>query len=541
MRNARCRNPVAPLVLAPTTSAIVMLCATALSACGGGSGASSAAGGGGGSGNGDGSGSGTPAVLQSIDITPANASVPVGKTLQLIATGYYSNGTTKQVYPTTWSSGTSSVATVSASGLVSAFAAGSSTITATSNQIAASTTITVTPSSGSVSYLFSFLGAEGAQPNGPLLQASDGNFYGTTRAGGANSCQSLEGFCGVLFRITPAGVENALYSFGASASDGYDPTAPLIQANDGNFYGTTAEGGAYGAGTAFMMTPDGVETMLYSFGASSSDGVVPAALILGQDGNFYGTTASGGANHCNTIPETGGNCGTVFKITPAGVETVLYSFGASASDAIEPIAPLVQASDGNFYGTTVGGGAYGDGTVFKITPAGIETVLYSFGASPSNGSPPQGAIPQGPLIQGSDGRLYGTTVQGGNSACADGCGTVFRITLDGALSTLYSFLGSSASDGYGPAPFLIEGSDGNFYGTTISGGAFGGDLVGTAFRITPAGAETVLYSFGPLDTNPSDPGAGLIQASDGTFYGVTYYSGGINSGAGTVFKLVTTP
>jgi uncharacterized repeat protein (TIGR03803 family) len=308
-------------------------------------------------------------------------------------------------------------------------------------------------------------------------------------------------------------------------------------------------GGAHGAGTVFKITADGVETVLYSFGASPSDGAVPAALIQGRDGNFYGTTASGGANYCDVIPGTGNNCGTVFEITPAGVETVLHSFGASASDGIEPMAPLVQASDGNFYGTTVGGGVYttgvaGAGTVFKITPDGVETVMYSFGGAPSNGSAPQGSTPQGPLIQASDGNLYGTTVEGGNYACRYGCGTVFRIDLNGTLSTLYSFagysfVGNSPSDGYGPAPFLIQGSDGNFYGTTISGGAFGPDLNGTAFRITPAGTETMLYSFGPLGTNPSDPGAGLIQASDGAFYGVTSYSRP-GAGTGTVFKLLTT-
>jgi uncharacterized repeat protein (TIGR03803 family) len=325
-------------------------------------------------------------------------------------------------------------------------------------------------------------------------------------------------------------------------SDGFRPNAPLIQASDGNFYGTTAEGGTYGGGTVFKMTPGGVETVMYSFGASISDGVVPAALIQGQDGNFYGTTAQGGANYCAAIPGTGNNCGTVFKITPAGVETVLYSFGASAADGFEPFAPLVQASDGNFYGTTSSGGAYGGGTVFRITPSGVETVLYSFGASPSNGSPPQGFIPQGALIQASDGNLYGTTAEGGSVSgvyCQYGCGTVFRISLDGVQSVLYSFAGYSASDGDGPAPFLIQGSDGNFYGTTRSGGAFGGDLNGTAFRITPAGVETVLYSFGPFDTNPSDPGAGVVQGSDGAFYGVTTDSAGPNAGSGTVFKLTT--
>jgi uncharacterized repeat protein (TIGR03803 family) len=480
---------------------------------------------------------GLHATLQSIDVTPPNPSVAVGKTLALIAVGHYSDASCAEDPNVTWSSATTSVATID-NGLLSALATGSAAITATDNNVAGSTTVTVTPGPGAVSYLFSFgsMAGSGGQPNGPLLQASDGNFYGTTAVGSGNICDGLQAFCGVLFKMTPAGAETVLYNFGASATDGYRPSAPLIQTSDGNFYGTTAEGGTFAGGTVFKMTPAGVETVLYSFGASLSDGTVPAALIQGQDGNFYGTTAQGGANNCASIPGTGNNCGTVFKITPAGVETVLYSFGGSATDGFEPLAPLVQASDGNFYGTTSSGGVYGGGTVFRITPGGAETVLYSFGASPSNGSPPQGFIPQGALIQASDGSLYGTTAEGGSvSSCQYGCGTVFRITLDGTESVLYSFAGYSASDGYGPAPFLIQGSDGNFYGTTRSGGAFGGDLNGTAFRITPSGVETVLYSFGPLNTNPSDPAAGVIQGSDGAFYGVTIE--GNTAGSGTVFKL----
>ena len=172
-----------------------------------------------------------------------------------------------------------------------------------------------------------------------------------------------------------------------------------------------------------------------------------------------------------------------------------------------------------------------------MTPAGVVSILYSFGASPSNGSPPQGAIPQGALVQASDGYLYGTTAEGGNYNCQYGCGTVFRITLDGTLSPLYSFNGAAAGDGYGAAPFLTQGSDGYLYGTTYSGGTHGGDLQGIVFRITLGGAETVLYSFGPDATSPTDPLAGVIQASDGAFYGVTNYSGQSNAGFGTMFRL----
>jgi uncharacterized repeat protein (TIGR03803 family) len=191
----------------------------------------------------------------------------------------------------------------------------------------------------------------------------------------------------------------------------------LIEGTDGNFYGTTTLGGAHGGGTVFKITLAGVETVLYSFGATNTDAFEPrAGLILGSDGNFYGTTYAGGAHQ---------QSGTVFKITPTGAETVLYSFGATSTDAALPVAGLIQGTDGNFYGTTSSGGTNGvvaltAGTVFKVTPAGVETVLHSFGTSSTDGAEPEGA-----LIQGADGNLYGTTFLGG----ANSEGTVFKITL----------------------------------------------------------------------------------------------------------------
>lgn len=484
-----------------------------------------------------------PAVLRSIDFTPANVSLRVGTMLELKATGHYSDGTSHTMSPETWNSSQKTVASVDELGVVSGFTAGTVTITGTRDNISGTIKVTVLPGNASVEYLYSFGGfdnpSDAGQPNGPLLQASDGNFYGTTRGGGTNTCSIYA--CGAIFKITPTGSETVLHSFGASASDGHFPTSSLMQAADGTLYGTTARGGDYDSGTVFKITPDGTYSVLYSFGGTPADGTVPiGALIQGSDGNLYGTTSTGGTNFCPQPPVAANNCGTFFKLTPGGVETVLYSFGATATDGFEPGAALLQASDGNFYGTTSVGGTYNGGTVFKLTPSGTETVLYSFGAAPVLGSAPQGVAPQGPLIEDQSGNFLGTTVAGGKLGCDTGCGTVFRITPDGSLSTLYSFAGASTGDGYGPAPFLIQGNDGNFYGTTISGGAFGGDLVGTAFRLTPEGTETVLYSFGPLNQNPSDPGAGLIQANDGAFYGAAFYSY-FDEGAGTVFKLVTTP
>jgi uncharacterized repeat protein (TIGR03803 family) len=479
-------------------------------------------------------------ALQVIAIAPTNPSQQLGKKLQLVATGTYSDGTTRDVSSTvTWSSSKTSVATISASGLLSTVTIGTSMITATLGGITSGATLTVTsgPAIESILYQFGTTASDGVQPSGSLLQAIDGDFYGTTGAGGVNSCLSQPNFCGTVFKVTPTGVETVLHSFSASTPDGWDPTG-LVQASDGNFYGTTGRGGTHGAGTVFKITPGGVETILYSFGASPSDGATPvAALIQASDGNFYGTTAAGGANSCLGVPNF---CGTIFKITPAGVETVLYSFGASASDGVEPQGSLIQARDGNFYGTTSYGGAnscgqYSNscGTVFKVTPAGVETILYSFGASRSDGYAPLGA-----LIEASDGSLYGTTASGGNYSCPvsnlNGCGTVFKITPAGMENVLYAF-GASATDGSGPTPFLIQATDGNLYGTTVEGGENCSGVCGTVFEVTLAGIETVLYSFGASQSDGSDP-VGMIQASDGNFYGVTFRAGSLDSG--TVFKLV---
>src|ERR1035438_5459485 len=217
-----------------------------------------------------------------------------------------------------------------------------------------------------------------------------------------------------------------LYSFCSQTgcTDGTDPTW-LIQGTDDNFYGTTAGGGANGGGTFFKMTPGGTLTPLHSFCSQScTDGSSPVALIQGTDGNFYGTTPYGGAN---------GQGGTVFKITPNGNLTTLYSFCSQTgcTDGTEP-RWLIQGTDGNFYGTTQVGGANNEGTVFKITPNGTLTMLYSFSfCSPCT----EGFLP-GALVQGTDGNFYGTTYDGG----ATGGGTIFQITPSGTLTTLYSFL-----------------------------------------------------------------------------------------------------
>jgi uncharacterized repeat protein (TIGR03803 family) len=363
------------------------------------------------------------------------------------------------------------------------------------------TSIQIACTAGAESVLHSFGGTgDGTSPGGSLIQGSDGNLYGMTSSGGANSK-------GTVFKITPAGAESVLYSFGASASDGAGPDGGLIQATDGNLYGMTSGGGTYGAGTVFKITTAGAETVLYSFGAAG-DGANPVGdLLQASDGNFYGTTERGGAN----------GYGTVFEITTAGVETIVHSFGATGTDGINPYGSLIQASDGNLYGTTELGGNNSLGTVFRTNTSGSTyTVLHSFGASGG------GSNPYGSLVQAKDGNLYGTTTLGGTN----GLGTVFKITTSGTASALYSF-GASGTDGTNPYGDLIQAADGNLYGMTQGGGA---NSEGTVFEITTAGTETVRYSFGSSTNDGTAPKGSLIQASNGTLYGMTPTGGANNSG-----------
>lgn len=517
--------PAAPAAALRHLVPLLFLLVAACGGTGGSTGGGSTGGGGGGSG-------GVTATLVSLTVTPANPAIKVGTSAQLIATGSYSDGSSRTVSSAvTWTSGTTAVATVTPDGIVSAATVGTSLITVTSNGVSASTTVTVTPPAGiSFIYKFGAVPAAGGQPAVALMQASDGNFYGTAQAGGNPGCTVG---CGTIFKITPAGVATGMHAFAATPTDGARPESALIQGKDGALYGTTAEGGAFGQGTVYRVALDGTYTTLYSFGAKPNDGAAPvAALVQGSDGDFYGTTSSGGANHCVQIPQAGGNCGTVFKVTAAGVETVLYSFGASASDGVEPTGALVQGNDGNFYGTTVNGGAnacsnsgatHNCGTAFRVTPAGVATVLHSFGTGFMPGFlPTDGIAPQGGMILASDGNFYGTTPSGGQGRCGNtfGCGVVYRMTPAGTVTIAYTFSIDNVLNGYGPAPQLIQGRDGNLYGTARSGGQFQCTSCGTVFKLSPSGALTTLYSFGPLITNPSDPLSGVIEGSDGAFYGI---------------------
>lgn len=265
-------------------------------------------------------------------------------------------------------------------------------------------------------------------------------------------------------------------------TDGEWPYAGLTLGADANFYGTTYSGGKYNQGSFFTITAEGIETLLYSFSGSSGivgikDGAQPqGSLLLGSNGNFYGTTGSGGA----------GTSGIVFEITTAGAETQLYAFcpggpARGCADGEAPLAGLIQDGGGNLYGTTALGGAYNKGTVFKLTPAGVETVLHSFSGNGGIIGSADGADPYAGLMQGSDGNYYGTTYSGGKY----NQGAIFKITPGGTETIVYSFSGTSGIsgivDGAQPQGGLIQGSDGNLYGTTVTGGAYN---VGTVFKLT---------------------------------------------------------
>jgi len=357
--------------------------------------------------------------------------------------------------------------------------------------------------------LIIFDGADGATPvDTPLVQGMDGNLYGTTLGGGTNSA-------GTVFKITPTGKLTTLYSFcsQANCADGSLPYGGLVLGRDGNFYGTTSQSGTTGVyGTAFRITPNGMLTTLHSF--NGTDGAFPAApMILGFDGNFYGITQNGGTS----------NSGTIFKLSRTGILTTLHNIGSN--DGYFLNGPLVQAVDGNFYGTTELGGANGYGTIFKMTPHGNFSTLYSFSFT-------DGSAPACGLIQGSDGDLYGTTYGGGSSSnCPNGCGTVLKITTSGTLTTLHNF---GYKEGASPIAGLVLATDGNFYGTTYGGGTGGG--WGVVFQMTPSGAVTALHSF--RGTDGAQPYGPVIQDTSGNLYG-TATNGTGGASLGTLFGVVT--
>jgi uncharacterized repeat protein (TIGR03803 family) len=355
--------------------------------------------------------------------------------------------------------------------------------------------------------------ANGAHPLGTLAQGPDGNLYGVTTDIGANP--SL----GRVFQVTTGGTLTQV----SGPGDGYQPGAGLVLGTNGNFYGTDYWGGnktacQSGCGIVFEVTPTGTISTVHEFGRG--DGFNPdAPLVLAPNGNFYGSTIYGGGS-TNCVQ----GCGTIFQITPAGTFSVVHAF--QGPDGKYPEAAIVLDSAGNLYGTTFNGGTNNYGTVFEITSTGTLTTLHSFLKH-------DGAWPLG-MVLASDGNFYGIT----NGGPGD-FGTVFKMTAEGAVTTLHVFDGT---DGENPVGSLVQATGGNFFGATSFGGGsacFGGFGCGTIFEISSGGAMTTVHYFDGSDGVLPD--GGLFQATDGNLYGTTAGQGAPDCGTecGTVYKLTT--
>jgi uncharacterized repeat protein (TIGR03803 family) len=380
---------------------------------------------------------------------------------------------------------------------------------------------------GKITTLYNFCSqtncADGEYAQGIIL-AANGNFYGITGGGGANNGPNCNNDgCGTVFEITPAGKLTTLYSFCSltKCADGALPFGSLVQGTNGNFYGTTFFGGVNctTCGTVFEITPAGKLTTLYSFCSQTNctDGYQPqAGLVLANDGNFYGTTDWGGPG----AYDVGSGFGTVFKISPAGQFSQFYAFCAQQNcpDGWGPQDALIQATDGNLYGTASGGGAYDEGVAFKLTLSGEQTVLLSFCQTTCA----DGQTPTAPLIQASDGNFYGTTYAGALH------GNIYQLTPSGTATTLYAFCstGVPCLDGYSPRSGLTQYTDGTFYGTAEYGGksrklCFGGSECGTVYSLA-TGLEPFILSnpvFGKIGYKINILGNNLTGATSVTFNG----------------------
>jgi uncharacterized repeat protein (TIGR03803 family) len=311
-----------------------------------------------------------------------------------------------------------------------------------------------------------------------------------------------------------------LYNFTGSA-DGAYPYAGVVQDEMGNLYGVAANGGNLnctflgepGCGVVFKLDTTGKETVLHSF--TGLDGAYPyGGLVRDKAGNLYGTTEYGGNLLCDLWQGFG--CGVVFKIDPTGKETVLHVFGGGRSDGCEPYQNLIMDEAGNLYGTTPGCGASNGGTVFKLTMKGKETLLHNFAWS-------EGATPSG-MLRDALGNFYGLAQQGGTS----GRGVLYKLTNDGRLTVLYNFAAGTA-DGCNPVALTMD-QLGNFYGTTNQCGS---GYMGTAWKISKNGTETILFNFG--GSGGAFPIGGVVLDSQGNLYGGTYQGG--SSDAGNIWKV----
>src|ERR1017187_2507393 len=346
-------------------------------------------------------------------------------------------------------------------------------------------------------------GADGDSPSSGVIRDSAGNFYGTTSRGGASGQ-------GVVYKLDTASHETVLYSFTGGVVDGGSPQNSLTSDSAGNLYGTTYSGGAANMGAVYKLDTAGQETVLHSFRGGADGGTPEAGVIRDSAGNLYGTASLGGK----------GCVGTVYQLDASGQETVLYSFPGVADGAF-PYAGAIGDSAGNLYGTTISGGAWTEGAVYRLDTAGQQKLLHSFGGGAD------GRYPSAGVIRDSAGNLYGTTSQGGTA----GWGVVYKLDTTGQETVMHSF--TNGADGGDPYAGVILDSAGNLFGTAASGGTAN---KGVVYKLDTAGQETVLYSF----TGGADgryPTAGVILDSAGNLYGTTYFGG--TGGHGVAYKLDT--
>ena len=331
-----------------------------------------------------------------------------------------------------------------------------------------------------------------------LVQGTNGNLYGTTYNGGAFSQ-------GTVFNVTTSGSQKVIRNLGASTTDAAYPTGGLTLGTDGNFYATSQQGGPHSMGTIFKITPTGTLTILHNFNAFM-DGAFPwGPPILASDGNFYGTTSGGAIN----------GDGIVYKITSSGNFTEIYKF--DVTHGFSPIAPPTQGTDGFLYIPVAEGGTSYCGTILKMSTAGVINNTYNFPCGSG------GSFPIGPLVQASDGNFYGTTQNGGTN----NEGVIYRVTPSLAVTVLHSF-GALFGDGTYPSAGLLLATDGNYYGSTSDGGANGdGTLFNTSITGTYSSLYSFNNTVNLTQTDPLSP---PVQATNGLLYGVTEFGGSANNG-----------
>jgi uncharacterized repeat protein (TIGR03803 family) len=347
-----------------------------------------------------------------------------------------------------------------------------------------------------------------------VTERSDPGIFSKILAGSVSAVLMFVAVLGSVVLTTQfsqAQTFSVLYNFGGAA-DGGDPYAGLIRDANGNLYGTVGYGGTAYAGGVYKVDATGNETMLYSF-TGGADGAYPiSTLARDSAGNLYGTTTQGGSV----------GAGVVFRVDPSGTETVLHNF-TGGSDGVDPVGGLLLDAAGNLYGTTAQGGTFNCGILFRLSPAGKETILHSFTGATNDGKYPTYTS----VVMDALGSLYGVTEEGGST----NHGVVYKLTKTGKFTILYSFAGGT-TDGCNAIGIPFRDTYGNIYGTTSSCGASG---LGTVWKLTSAGTETVLHSFAGGTLDGEYPLAGVVKDANGNLYGSTETGGSAN--LGTVYKV----